>query len=47
MILYCITSRIEIGKLKELIKEMDPMAFISVENVHEVEGVRIKKKKQI
>lgn len=47
MILYCITSRIEIGKLKELIKEMDPAAFISVENVHEVEGVRVKKNKHI
>lgn len=47
MILYCITSRIEIGKLKELIKEKDPAAFISVENVHEVEGVRVKKKKHI
>lgn len=44
-IIYCVVSRLELVKLKELIKSIDPMAFISVESVHEVEGVRIKEKK--
>lgn len=44
-IIYCVISRLELAKLKELIRSIDQTAFISVENVHEVEGVRIKAKK--
>lgn len=44
-IIYCVVSRLELAKLKELVKAVDPSAFIAVENVHEVEGVRIKEKK--
>lgn len=44
-IIYCVVSRLELAKLKELIKLIDPTAFIAVESVHEVEGVRIKEKK--
>lgn len=43
-IVYCVISRLEIVKLKSITKEIDPIAFIAIENVHEVEGVRIKKK---
>ena len=43
-IIYCVISRLEITKIKLLTKEIDPTAFIAIENVHEVEGVRIKKK---
>ena len=43
-IVYCVISRLEITKLKQLVKEIDKSAFISIENVHEVEGVRIKKR---
>lgn len=43
-IVYCVLSRLEITKLKQLVKEIDKSAFISIENVHEVEGVRIKKR---
>ena len=43
-IVYCVISRLEVAKLKQLVKEVDPSAFISIENVHEVEGVRIKKR---
>ena len=42
-IVFCVIARIEINKLKELVREIDPNAFISVENVHEVEGKRFKK----
>ncbi|MDD3238450.1 MAG: YitT family protein [Candidatus Gastranaerophilales bacterium] len=44
-IVFCIISRLELMKLKKIIKDIDPTAFIAIENVHEVEGVRIKKKK--
>ena len=42
-IIFCVIARLEINKLKELVKEIDPNAFISIENVHEVEGRRFKK----
>jgi uncharacterized membrane-anchored protein YitT (DUF2179 family) len=44
-IIYCVISRLEMAKLKELVKNVDPSAFLAVETVHEVEGVRIKEKK--
>lgn len=43
-IIYCVISRLEIAKIKTLTKEIDPTAFIAIENVHEVEGIRVKKK---
>ncbi|MBQ2644194.1 YitT family protein [bacterium] len=43
-IIYCVISRLEITKIKSLTKDIDPTAFIAIENVHEVEGIRIKKK---
>ena len=45
--IFCIISRLEIMKLKALVKTIDPSAFIAVENVHEVDGVRIKSHKGI
>lgn len=44
-IIYCVISRLELAKLKELVKSIDHAAFIAVETVHEVESVRIKEKK--
>lgn len=44
-IIYCVVSRLELSKLKDLVKSLDPTAFLAVESVHEVEGVRIKEKK--
>ena len=41
---FCVVSRLELAKLKQLVKDIDPRAFIVIENVHEVEGVRVKKK---
>lgn len=43
-IVYCVVSRLEVTKIKQLVKSVDPSAFISIENVHEVEGVRVKKR---
>ena len=42
-IIFCVIARLEINKLKEIVKKIDPNAFISIENVHEVEGRRYKK----
>ncbi len=44
-IVYCVISRLQVQKLKEIAKSIDPRAFIAIENVYEVEGVRIKKRK--
>ncbi len=43
-IIYCVVSRIEMTKIKNLIKETDPSAFYFIQDVHEVDGVRVKKK---
>ncbi|MDD3436679.1 MAG: YitT family protein [Candidatus Gastranaerophilales bacterium] len=45
-IIYCVISRLEIAKLKDLIKSIDETAFLAIESVHEVEGVRIKEKRE-
>ncbi len=41
---YCVVSRLEISKMKNLIRSIDPEAFLVIQDVHEVEGIRIKKK---
>ncbi len=42
---YCVVSKFEMAKLKELVHSLDPKAFMVTEDVHEVEGVRVKKHK--
>ncbi len=44
-IVYCVISRLQVQKIKEIAKNIDPRAFIAIENVYEVEGVRVKKRK--
>ena len=44
-IVYCVISRLQVQKLKQIAKNIDPRAFIAIENVYEVEGVRVKKRK--
>lgn len=43
-IIYCVINRLEVAKMKKLIREIDPTAFLVIQDVHEVEGVRVKKK---
>ena len=43
-LIYCVVARLEMAKLKEIVKEIDPTAFISVVDVHEAYGGRIKKR---
>ncbi len=42
-IIFCVINRMEIARLKQLVKSVDESAFITIENVHEVDGGRIKK----
>lgn len=41
---FCVVNKFDMPKLKEVVHNVDPKAFIVTEDVHEVEGVRIKKK---
>ena len=41
---FCVVNKFDIPKLKEVIHDVDPRAFIVTEDVHEVEGVRVKKR---
>lgn len=43
--IYCVISRLELAKLKDLIRIIDPHSFLAIETVHEVDGVQIKKRK--
>ncbi|MBP3924534.1 YitT family protein [bacterium] len=42
-IIYCVVSRLELAKMKEIVTEIDPAAFISIVDVHEAFGGRFKK----
>jgi uncharacterized membrane-anchored protein YitT (DUF2179 family) len=42
-ILYCVVTRLEIGSIKNVIRELDPAAFITTHSLSDVEGGLIKK----
>lgn len=42
-VLFCVVTRLELAKLKSIVQEIDPEAFVSIENVHEVLGGRFTK----
>ncbi len=42
---YCVITKIEIQKTKDIVNLIDPSAFIAIENVHEVDGKRYRDKK--
>lgn len=39
-IIYCVVSRLEMAKMKDVIRRIDPRAFMSVVDVHETYGLR-------
>ncbi len=43
-IIYCVVSRLEMAKMKDIIKNIDPSAFISVVDVHESYGGHSRRK---
>lgn len=40
---YCVITRLEVAKIKQIVKEIDCNYFMTIENIHEVEGGRFKK----
>ncbi len=44
-VLYCVVSRLEVTKLKQVVREIDSNAFLSVFDVQEVQGGLVKGKK--
>lgn len=45
-IIYCVVSRLEMAKMKDIVKRIDPTAFMSVVDVHEAYGGRTSKTKR-
>ncbi|OXS52972.1 hypothetical protein B1A99_31985 [Cohnella sp. CIP 111063] len=43
-VIFCVINRLEEAKLKTIVGEMDPAAFLAVGNIHDVKGGRFKKK---
>lgn len=43
-VIFCIITRLEEAKLKSIVDELDPGAFLAVGNIHDVKGGRFKKK---
>jgi uncharacterized membrane-anchored protein YitT (DUF2179 family) len=42
-ILYCVVTRLEIGRIKAVVRELDPTAFMTTHSLSDVEGGLIKK----
>ncbi|WP_420849652.1 YitT family protein [Peribacillus tepidiphilus] len=43
-VIFCVITRLEEAKLKSIIEELDPGAFLAVSNIAEVRGGRFKKR---
>ncbi|RNB84607.1 YitT family protein [Brevibacillus fluminis] len=43
-VIFCVITRIEEAKLKAVVEEIDPSAFLAIGNIHDVRGGRFKKK---
>ncbi|HSA06324.1 MAG TPA: YitT family protein [Candidatus Gastranaerophilales bacterium] len=46
-IVFCVITRLELAELKHIVSDIDPSAFIAIENVHEVTGGKVKKKRPL
>ncbi|HEY8528718.1 MAG TPA: YitT family protein [Paenibacillaceae bacterium] len=43
-IIFCVITRLEESKMKTIVDEIDPSAFMAIANIHDVRGGRFKKK---
>ncbi|CAH1224053.1 hypothetical protein PAECIP111893_05077 [Paenibacillus plantiphilus] len=43
-VIFCVITRLEEAKLKSIVHELDPSAFLAVGNIHDVKGGRFKKR---
>lgn len=46
-VIFCVITRLELTNLKNYVLDIDPTAFVSVQNVHELHGGQVKAKKII
>lgn len=43
-VIFCVITRLEEAKLKSIVEEIDPNAFLAIGHIHDVSGGRFKKK---
>ncbi|SFJ53640.1 YitT family protein [Thermoflavimicrobium dichotomicum] len=43
-VIFCVVSRLEEAKLKSIVEDVDPQAFLAIGNIHDVKGGRFKKR---
>ncbi|MBP3964804.1 MULTISPECIES: YitT family protein [Paenibacillus] len=43
-VIFCVITRLEEAKMKSIVMELDPTAFLAVGNIHDVKGGRFKKR---
>lgn len=43
-VIFCVVTRLEEAKLKSIVEDVDPQAFLAIGNIHEVRGGRFKKR---
>jgi uncharacterized membrane-anchored protein YitT (DUF2179 family) len=43
-VIFCVITRLEEAKMKTIVQELDPNAFVAIGNIHDVKGGRFKKK---
>ncbi|MGD6840837.1 YitT family protein, partial [Bacillus thuringiensis] len=43
-VIFCVITRLEEAKLKDIVAEHDPSAFLAIADIAEVRGGRFKKK---
>lgn len=43
-VIFCVITRLEEAKLKSIVEEIDPSAFLAIGHIHDVSGGRFKKK---
>jgi uncharacterized membrane-anchored protein YitT (DUF2179 family) len=43
-VIFCVITRLEEAKLKSIVQELDPVAFLAIGNIHDVKGGRFKKR---
>jgi uncharacterized membrane-anchored protein YitT (DUF2179 family) len=43
-VIFCVITRLEEAKLKSIVEEIDPQAFLAIGNIHDIQGGRFKKR---
>jgi uncharacterized membrane-anchored protein YitT (DUF2179 family) len=43
-IIFCVVTRLEVGKLREIVEKIDPQAFIIIQSINEIHGGMVKRR---